>query len=140
MAGCSSRGASWGESETKMLIGVWGEEKIKAELGGRTRTKQVFEKIAQRMVEGGYNRDREQCKTKIKNLKKAYMNVKDHNKRSGNNKVTCPYYDEIDAVLGHRPASAPSRVLDASAGGTSAEPLEERDGERGNGKFFLLIL
>ena len=80
MAGCSSRGASWGENETKMLIGVWGEEKIKAELGGRTRTKQVFEKIAQRMVEGGYNRDREQCKTKIKNLKKVYMNVKDHNK------------------------------------------------------------
>ena len=30
-----------------MLIGVWGEEKIKAELGGQTRTKQVFEKIAQ---------------------------------------------------------------------------------------------
>ena len=47
MSGCSSRGASWGKSETKMLIGVWGEEKIKAELGGQTRTKQVFEKIAQ---------------------------------------------------------------------------------------------
>ena len=29
-----SRGASWGENETKTLIAVWGDEKIQAELEG----------------------------------------------------------------------------------------------------------
>ena len=38
---------------------------------------------------------------KIKNLKKAYMNVNDYNGKSGNNKVTCPFFEELDAVLGH---------------------------------------
>jgi len=135
-----SHGASWGENETRTLIAVRGDEKIQAELGGRTRTKQVFEKIGQRMKSKGYSRDIEQCKMKIKNLKKAYMNVKDYNSKSGNNKVTCPFFEELDAALGHRPASAPPLVLDASAGGISVEPSEERNDDRGNGKFILAIL
>ena len=132
-----SRGASWGENETKTLIAVWGDEKIQAELGGRMRTKQVFEKIGQRMKSKKYGRDTEQCKTKIKNLKKAYMNVKDNNSKSGNNKVTCPFFEELDAVLGHRPASAPPLILDASAGGIFVELSEERNDDRGNGKVHL---
>ena len=43
----------------------------------------------------GYSRDTEQCKMKIKNLKKAYMNVKDYNGKSGNNKVTYPFFEEL---------------------------------------------
>ena len=139
MAG-SSRGASWSESETKTLIAVWGDEKVQAEMGGRTRTKQVFEKIAQQMNDKGYNRDIDQCKTKIKNLKKTYTNVKDYNGKSGNDKMTCPFFNELDTVLGHRPASAPPLVLDASAGGISVEPSEGRDDDRGNGRFILVVL
>ena len=55
------------------------------------------------------------------------------------NKIKCPFYDELDAVLGHRPASAPPLVLDVSAGGISVEPTEERDDDRRNGRFILVI-
>ena len=70
MAG-PSRGASWGENATRTLIAVWGDEKVQAELGGRTRTKEVFEKVVQRLHNEGHHRDTDQCKTKVKNLKKT---------------------------------------------------------------------
>ena len=123
----SSRGAAWGEKETSALIAIWGDVKIQAELDGKSRTKQVFERISVMMKERGYSRDGEQCKTKIKNLKKTYTNVKDHNNVTGNNKITCPFFDELDTVLGHRPASVPSLVLDASTGGSSLEPTEQAE-------------
>lgn len=132
MASSSSRGAAWGEKETRTLIAIWGDVKIQAELDGKSRTKQVYEKISQMMNEEGYNRDGEQCKIKIKNLKKTYTTVKDHNNVTGNDKKTCPFFHELDTVLGHRPASAPTLVLDASAGGLPDEPTEER-GEREDG-------
>ena len=130
MATSTSRGAAWGERETKVLIGIWGDVKIQAELDGKSRTKQVYDKISEMMSEQGYSRDGEQCKTKIKNLKKMYTAVKDHNNVTGNDKKTCSFFDELDAILGHRPASAPTVVLDASAGGLSEEPTEEREDTR----------
>ena len=61
------------------------------------------------------------------------MKAKDHNKNS-------KFFDEPDAVLGHRPASAPSFVLDVSAGGISVERSEERNDDRGNGRIILVFL
>ena len=98
-----------------------------AELDGKVRTKQVYDKISQMMIGEGYNRDCEQYKTKIMNLKKMYIAVKDHNNVTENDKKTCPFYDELDAFLGHWPASAPTVVLDASAGGISEEPMDETE-------------
>ena len=62
--------------------------------------------------------------------------IHESKKKSVNNKITCPFFDELDAVLGHPPASAPPLVLDVSAGGTSVEPSEERDDDRRYGRFI----
>ena len=43
----------------------------------------MFQNIAKKMVEQGCSRDGEQCKIKIKNLKKQYRAVKDHNGETG---------------------------------------------------------
>ena len=80
------------------------------------------------MKEKGFNRDAEQCKAKIKNLKTEYRQAKDNNNKSGRGRKTFKHYDELDAVLGHRPASRPPVVLDATVGGLSVEPSQE--GER----------
>lgn len=37
--------------------------------------------------------DEKKCKTKMETLKRHYKNLKDSNKKSGNQKITCPYYD-----------------------------------------------
>ena len=38
--------------------------------------------------------------------------AKDANSTSGSGRTTCPFYDEIDNILGTRAASSPSILLD----------------------------
>ena len=56
-----------------------------------------------------------------------YRPIKDHNNKTGNEKKTAQFYEELDEILGHQPASTPPVVLDACAGGLSALP-EREDG------------
>ena len=102
------RGTIWSDPEIKALLEIWGEENIQEELDGAVRNKTVFTKISEKMEEQGHERDWQQCKTKIKALKKKYREVKDHNEETGRGRKTWKYYNEIDAILGHRPASVPS--------------------------------
>ncbi len=67
----ANRGAVWSESEVKALIAVWGESNVQEELDGAVRNKVVFQEIAKKLQEQGYNRDWVQCRTKKKNLKKG---------------------------------------------------------------------
>ena len=43
--------------------------------------------------------------------------MRDGNNVSGTGRTTCPYYEELDAILGTRAASSPPVLLD-SGGGT----------------------
>ena len=58
-----------------------------------------------------------------KNKKKLYLPIKDHNNKSGNDKKTSQFYEQLEAILGDQPASTPPVVLDACVGGLS----EDRD-------------
>ena len=128
----ASRGTTWGEEEVKVLK-IWGSEKIQQELDGAKRKQPLHEKITRELNGHGYSRDAEQIKTKIKNLKSTYRSIKDHNNKTGNEKKSGQFYDELDEILGHRPASTPPVILDACAGGLSspaAEGEEDDNGER----------
>ena len=48
--------------------------------------------------------------------------MKDGNNVSGTDRKTCPFYDELDAILGTRPASTPPVVLDSGGQSQSAMP------------------
>ena len=48
------------------------------------------------------------------------LQVKDAHRISGNNRSTCPYFEEIDAILGTRAASSPAVLLASSANNSSA--------------------
>ena len=88
------------------------------------------------MQDQGYDREWTQCKSRIK---KDYGVAKDHNNETGRGRRTFKYYDEMDAVLGHRPASRPPVMLDASAGGLAVEPSEccGSSSEEDNGKTYI---
>ena len=92
------------------------------------RNNHIYKKMSKDMKEKGFSRDAEQCKAKVRNLKTEYRQAKDNNNKTGRGRKTFKHYDELDAVLGHRPASRPPVVLDATAGGLSVEPSQE--GER----------
>lgn len=54
------------------------------------------------------------------------VKVKDGNKVSGKGRITCPLYEEIDAILGNRAASSPPVVVESgSQGEDDASPSVE---------------
>ena len=118
----SSCGSLWSDEEVKALIAIWGEANVQEELDGAVRNKVVYQDISRKLQEQGYNREWEQCKTKIKNLKKEYRQVKDYNGETGRGRKTCKFFKELDSILGHRPASIPAALLDT---GTSSSTVED---------------
>ena len=51
------------------------------------------------------------------------MQVKDSNRVTGQGRSTCPFYEEIDAILGTRAASTPLTLLESSSN------ADDTDGE-----------
>lgn len=111
----TTKGVAWSDAELKALIGIWGDAEVQTQLDGAVRNKFVFIHIAKEMNKLGCNRDWEQCKTKIKNLKADYRNVKDNNGKTGRGRKSCKFYNELESILGHRPSSAPTVILDSGA-------------------------
>ena len=72
----TNRGRAWSDNEVKALLAVWGESNIQHELDGAVRNKVVYVNISKKLKELGHDRDWQQRKTKIKNLKKSYRDVK----------------------------------------------------------------
>ena len=133
----TSRGSTWSNAEVKALIAVWGEGNVQEELDGAVRNKQVFQDISKNLQKLGYNRDWEQCQNKIKNLKKQYRVVKDHNGETGKGRKTCLFYRELDEILGHRPASVPTALLDTGSTSTVLESQESSEEIQTNGKLSV---
>ena len=83
---------------------------------------------------------------KSKNLKAEYRKVKD-NGETGRGRKTCKFYSELDSILGHRPASVPTILLDTgnSTTGSStdsqhSEPEEKEDNLDGKEiKHYMLM-
>ena len=78
------RGKNWLDEEVFVLIAAWSDDVIQGELGGSQRNRHVYEKIAAVLKKNSYDRTGEQCKEKIKKLKKDYKAVVDNNNITGN--------------------------------------------------------
>ena len=83
-----------------------------------------LEKCAENVVYPGTGnfdfRPVEQCRNKVKNLTKHYREVKDNNKETGRGRKTCKFFEELDLILGHRPATVPTSLLDTGDSPVSA--------------------
>ena len=135
-----NRGTIWSDKEVRALIEVWGTGKIQQELDGAKRNKPIFDKIARSLQEQGFHRDYQQCKAKIKSLKADYRAVKDHNNGTGRGRKTCKFFRELDDILGCRPASAPTAVLESStlSQSSSSASLDHSIDENTAGKCRLI--
>lgn len=91
-----------------------------------------YEKIAKELSKKGSKMTAEQYRAKMKKIR--IQKVKDKHSQTGESRSTCKYFDAMDNVLGHRPTTRPSIVLDASDQFHDAEqkePQEEEDEEDG---------
>ena len=120
-----SSGGTWNKEETLSLIEIWGDDRIQAQLEGAHRNRNVYLKIARQMSEAGYQRTLEQCRDKIKKLKGEYREVKDKGGKTGEGRNNWEYFEAMDSILGHKPATHPPVVIDTMAEGTG--PAEEEE-------------
>ncbi|XP_048718091.1 myb/SANT-like DNA-binding domain-containing protein 7 [Caretta caretta] len=129
------RAPAWTKREVLDLIAVWGDESVLSELRSKRRNAKIFEKISKDMKDRGYNRDLQQCRVKLKELRQAYQKTKEANARSGSEPQTCHFYDELHAILGGVPTTAPALYVDSCKGGVSRNRDEdfgdEEDEEEG---------
>ena len=63
--------------------------------------------------------------------------VKDHNGETGKGRKTCLFYRELDKILGHRPASVPTALLDTGSASTVLESQESSEEIQTNGKLSV---
>ena len=107
-------GSSWSVQETRALLNLWGDTRTQSELAVAIRNKAIYQRIQRDFVRLGYNRTWQQCRVKIKNLTASYRKIKDDNSRSGRGRSNFVFFDAIDRILGHRPASRPTNLLSSS--------------------------
>ncbi|KAM7174222.1 zinc finger and SCAN domain-containing protein 29-like [Macrochelys suwanniensis] len=117
------RAPAWTEREVRDLIAVWGDETVLAELRSKRRNASTYAKVSKGMQDRGYNRDAQQCRVKIKELRQAYQKTRDANSRSGSEPQTCHFYDELHAILGGAASTDPPMWYDSVCG--SSETTEE---------------
>ena len=73
----NKRGTLWEDGEVNALIAVWGEEDIKAKLDGATQNLKVFEVIAQKLKDLGFEgRTAIQCREKIQKIERRLQEDK----------------------------------------------------------------
>ncbi|XP_065415902.1 SRRM2 protein homolog rsr-2-like [Chrysemys picta bellii] len=123
------RAPAWTVREVLDLIAVWGEDSVLAELCSKRRNAKTFEKISKGMMERGHNRDSDQCRVKVKELRQAYQKTKEANGRSGSEPRTCRFYAELHAILGGAATTTPPVIVDSGSGiVSSATPEDSADG------------
>ncbi|XP_053898214.1 uncharacterized protein LOC128844477 [Malaclemys terrapin pileata] len=124
------RAPAWTIREVLDLIAIWGEDSVLAELGSKRRNAKTFEKISKGMMERGQNRDSDQCRVKVKELRQAYQKTKEANGCSGSELRTCRFYAELHAILGGAATTTPPVTVDSGSGIVSSPtPKDSADGE-----------
>ncbi|XP_065437026.1 myb/SANT-like DNA-binding domain-containing protein 2 [Chrysemys picta bellii] len=121
------RAPAWTVREVLDLIAVWGEDSVLAELRSKRRNAKIFEKISKGMMERGHNRDSDQCRVKVKELRQAYQKTKEANGRSGSEPRTCCFYAKLHAILGGAATTNPPVFVDSGSGIVST-PEDSADG------------
>ena len=105
---------TWSRDEILKLIEIWGDSAIQAQLEGCKCNQDVYNKIAADLREAGFERTGKQCRDKIKKLKGEYRKVKDKRNKTGEGRFPeWDYFDSMDAILGHRPATQPPVVVNS---------------------------
>ncbi|XP_064502572.1 ATP-dependent (S)-NAD(P)H-hydrate dehydratase isoform X1 [Pseudopipra pipra] len=113
----NTRGFLWSDLETRALLEIWGEADVQSALDGNFRNSHVYRDVACRLAELGFERTPEQCRIRIKGLKRQYYQARDGLKKNGHARKICKYYDEMDRILSCRggPEGAPEPLAALAA-------------------------
>ncbi|XP_075388295.1 zinc finger and SCAN domain-containing protein 29 [Tenrec ecaudatus] len=100
-------GVHWGYEETKTYLAILSETQFYEALRNCHRNSQLYGAVAERLWTHGFLRTPEQCRTKFKSLQTSYRKVK-----NGQPTETCPFFEEMDALVSAQVAALPSTGLE----------------------------
>ena len=116
------------KEETFKLIEIWGDDAVQAQLEGCRRNQEVFTKVAAALAEAGYHKTVQQCREKVKKLKLEYRRNKDKRRKTGEGRYPeWDYFDAIDAILGHKPATQPPVVVNSQSTSDEQEQMSQEE-------------
>ncbi|KAI1885337.1 hypothetical protein AGOR_G00219100 [Albula goreensis] len=125
----NTRGFLWSDLETRALLDIWGEQDVQTALDGNFRNSHVYRDVACRLGEMGFERTPEQCRIRVKSLKRQYYQAKEGTKKNGQYHKICKFYDEMERILSNRPHIDPQDMIDNAAIGDETMDGTEEEGE-----------
>lgn len=131
----------WTDEEVQALLTIFADDRIQHDFQSATRNEKVYARIVEKLKELDINHTVKQVREKLKKLKQDYKKIKDHNNRSGSERRTSKWYEQLDAILGHRPAYQPSETHNSATillESMCTEPVEPtmEDSEQIQGKYI----
>ncbi|CAK6982585.1 hypothetical protein cypCar_00037521 [Scomber scombrus] len=135
-----SKSIPWSFDEVQTFLCVVAEERIQRELNGATRNARVYQEVAQLLAAHGYHRSMKQCREKLKKFKSDYRAIKDHNGRGGSDRKTWKWFDQMDAIYGHRPASNGREGATTVLGAMMKDDLEQQELNRAQRERHIQLL
>ena len=95
----------------------------------RIRNKDIWSDISNEMqAQGHVTCDAKSCKTKFKNLKRSYTACIDHNKKTGNDRKKCAFYDELHGIFHGDDNIEPPAVYSNRKGLVKINQAENQEG------------
>lgn len=126
-----TRGYHWSDAETRALLTIWGEHDVQTALDGNFRNSHVYRDVAGRLGDMGYDRTPDQCRVRVKSLKRQYFQAKKASKKNGHYAKIFRFYKDMERILSSRSAAG----LDAhDLDGMGAEGDETMDGTEEDGE------
>ncbi|KAL3065130.1 hypothetical protein OYC64_015334 [Pagothenia borchgrevinki] len=101
----AKKSTPWSVEEVTTFLHYIADDQVQRELDGTTRNIKVFQEVSTLMSTSGYSRTVVQCRKKLKKMKSEYSLVKDNDNTSGASRKNWKWFDLMDTIYGHRPAS-----------------------------------
>ncbi|XP_058150027.1 zinc finger and SCAN domain-containing protein 29 isoform X1 [Dasypus novemcinctus] len=121
----SPSGVHWGYEETKTYLAILSETQFYEALRNCHRNSQLYGAVAERLWDYGFLRTPEQCRTKFKSLQTSYRKVK-----NGQAPETCPFFEEMDALVSVRVAGPPTDDLEEETASCPTQGSNEAEAEK----------
>ena len=105
------RGSAWTDDETDFLMEVWARHsKSGSNDYDFPQNTPVYRLISKAMIEKGFDKSWEQCKTRIHTLKRAYKTTQDEVNTGKTNIIYCKHFDKLKILMGDDPITSPKML------------------------------
>lgn len=116
------RGASWSYNETRILLSLWGQDMVQRQLTNSKRTRHVWEKIAEKIKEYGFQRTAEQVRTRVFNMIAEYRRILKN--PTPERKKKCIFFDALHKIYQAKDAQGVRQALNNYEEEYNLEPIE----------------